>query len=281
MSSVPASSEKRRPIRWSHYLQNVLLYLAVVVIFGPIFWLIVTGFKESAAAYALPPQILFTPTLEQYASAMDDFWAPFLHSVIIVGVSTVICLLLGVPAAFALSFYHANNNESIVFWFITTKALPQVAVLVPLFVIFRTLQLLDTVWVLIIVFVGMNTPIVVWMMYQFMKDLPREILEAAQVDGVKLSQMLLQIVIPLTRAGIASTAMLCVIFAWNEFLFSVSFTSIAWQPLSVEVAAQQTSRGQFWAELSAFTTLAIIVPVIVGWLTQKQLVRGLTSGAVK
>jgi polyol transport system permease protein len=253
----------------------------VVVIFGPIFWLILTGFKESAAAYALPPQILFTPTLEQYASAMGDFWAPFLHSVIIVGVSTVICLLLGVPAAFALSFYHANNNESIVFWFITTKALPQVAVLVPLFVIFRTLQVLDTVWVLIIVFVGMNTPIVVWMMYQFMKDLPREILEAAQVDGVKLSQMLLQIVIPLTRAGIASTAMLCVIFAWNEFLFSVSFTSIAWQPLSVAVAAQQTSRGQFWAELSAFTTLAIIVPVIVGWLTQKQLVRGLTSGAVK
>ena len=186
MSSVPASSEKG-PIRWSHYLQNVLLYLAVVVIFGPIFWLIVTGFKESAAAYALPPQILFTPTLEQYASAMDGFWAPFLHSVIIVGVSTVICLLLGVPAAFALSFYHANNNESIVFWFITTKALPQVAVLVPLFVIFRTLQLLDTVWVLIIVFVGMNTPIVVWMMYQFMKDLPREILEAAQVDGEALA----------------------------------------------------------------------------------------------
>ena len=128
MSSVPASSENRRPIRWSHYLQNLLLYLAVVVIFGPIFWLILTGFKESAAAYALPPQILFTPTLEQYASAMGDFWAPFLHSVIIVGVSTVICLLLGVPAAFALSFYRANNNESIVFWFITTKALPQVAV---------------------------------------------------------------------------------------------------------------------------------------------------------
>jgi sorbitol/mannitol transport system permease protein len=141
--------------------------------------------------------------------------------------------------------------------------------------------LLDTVWVLIIVFVGMNTPIVVWMMYQFMKDLPRGILEAAQVDGVSLSQMLMQIVIPLTRAGIASTAMLCVIFAWNEFLFSVSFTAIEWQPLSVAVAAQQTARGQFWAQLSAFTTLAIIVPVIVGWLTQKQLVRGLTSGAVK
>lgn len=279
MSRAPAGHKS--PIRWGHYLQNLVLYGAVVVIFGPIFWLIVTSFKTDAAAYELPPKILFTPTLEQYQAALADFWAPFFNSVIVVGASTVICLALGVPAAFALSFYANKRNESIVFWFITTKALPYVAVLVPLFVIFRTLQLLDTAWVLIIVFVGMNTPIVIWMMYQFMRELPREILEAAQVDGVNLWQMLWRIVLPLTRAGVASTAMLCVVFAWNEFLFSVSFTSVDWQPLSVAVAAQQTSRGQFWAELSAFTSLAIIVPVIVGWLTQKQLVRGLTSGAVK
>ena len=280
MSSASAGKHKS-PIRWSHYVQNALLWLAVVVIFGPIFWLVVTSFKADAAAFELPPKILFTPTLEQYVGALQDFWSPFLNSVIIVGGSTIICLVLGVPAAFALSFYAHQRNEGIVFWFITTKALPQVAVLVPLFVIFRELQLLDTVWVLIIVFTGMNTPIVVWMMYQFMKDLPRGILEAAEVDGVSLTQMLFRIVIPLTRAGIAATAMLCVIFGWNEFLFSVSFTSIEWQPLSVAVAAQQTSRGQFWAQLSAFTTLAIVVPVIVGWLTQKQLIRGLTSGAVK
>jgi sorbitol/mannitol transport system permease protein len=258
-----------------------VLYLAVVVIFGPIFWLIVTSFKTDAAAFALPPQILFSPTLEQYRSALQDFWSPFLNSVIIVGTSTIICLVLGVPAAFALSYYENRRNEGIVFWFITTKALPYVAVLVPLFVIFRSLRLLDTAWALIIVFVGMNTPIVVWMMYQFMRVLPREILEAAQVDGVKLWQMLWRIVIPLTRAGIASTAMLCVIFGWNEFLFSVSFTALEWQPLSVAVAAQETARGQFWAQLSAFTTLAIIIPVIVGWLTQRQLVRGLTTGAGK
>ncbi len=281
MSSVPAQTKEKSPTPWGHYLQNAVLYLAVVVIFGPIFWLIVTGFKTDAAAYTLPPQILFTPTLEQYVSALQSFWGPFFNSLVIVGASTIICLLLGIPAAFALSFYANPRNESIVFWFITTKALPLAAVLTPLFVIFRYLRLLDTPWALIIVFTGMNTPIVVWMMYQFMKDLPKEILEAAQVDGVKLWQMLFQIVIPLTRAGIASTAMLCVIFAWNEFLFSVSFTAIEWQPLSVAVAAQQSARGQFWAQLSAFTTLAIIVPVIVGWLTQKQLVRGLTSGAIK
>ena len=281
MSSVPASSKSRRPTPWIHYLQNAVVYLAVAVIFGPIFWLIVTGFKTNAAAYALPPKILFTPTLEQYVSALQSFWGPFFNSLFIVGTSTVICLVLGIPAAFALSYFHSPRNEGIVFWFITTKALPLAAVLTPLFVIFRSLRLLDTPWALIIVFTGMNTPIVVWMMYQFMKDLPRGIMEAAQVDGVNLFQMLWRIVIPLTRAGIASTAMLCVIFSWNEFLFSVSFTAVEWQPLSVAVAAQQTSRGQFWAQLSAFTTLAILVPVIVGWLTQKQLVRGLTTGAVK
>ncbi|MGH3146533.1 MAG: carbohydrate ABC transporter permease [Rubrobacter sp.] len=281
MSSVPASSKGGRPTPWVHYLQNAVLYLSVVVIFGPIFWLILTGFKTDAAAYTLPPQILFTPTFEQYSSALQSFWGPFFNSLFIVGTSTLICLLLGIPAAFALSYFHSPRNESIVFWFITTKALPLAAVLTPLFVIFRSLRLLDTPWALIIVFTGMNTPIVVWMMYQFMKDLPRGIMEAAQVDGVNLFQMLWRIVIPLTRAGIASTAMLCVIFSWNEFLFSVSFTAIEWQPLSVAVAAQQTSRGQFWAQLSAFTTLAILVPVIVGWLTQKQLVRGLTTGAVK
>jgi sorbitol/mannitol transport system permease protein len=282
-TSTPSAPAKRgkRPVRWLHYLQNLVLYVATALIFGPILWLILTGFKTDGAAYELPPKILFSPTLEQYSAALQQFWDPFFNSVVVVGASTIICLLLGVPAAFALTFYSTRASEGIVFWFITTKALPYVAVLVPLFIIFNTFELLDTVWVLIIVFVGMNTPIVVWMMYQFMKDLPKEILEAAQVDGVRTWQMLVQIVIPLTRAGIAATAMLCVVFAWNEFLFSVSFTATEWQPLSVAVAAQQSSRGTFWAQLSAFTSLAIIVPVIVGWLTQKQLVRGLTTGAVK
>lgn len=280
-SATTTRAKSRRGVRWSHHVQNLILYLAVIVIFGPIFWLIVTSFKTEADAYAMPPKVFFSPTLVEYHGALESFWAPFFHSVFMVGISTILSLILGVPAAFALSHYQSRRNESIVFWFITTKALPPVAVMIPLFVIFRELRLLDTPWALIIVFTGMNTPIVVWMMYQFIKDLPPGIIEAAQVDGVRLWGMLWRIVIPLTRSGLAATAMLCVIFAWNEFLFSVSFTAIKWEPLSVAVAAQQTSRGQFWAQLSAFTTLAIAVPVVVGWLTQKQLVRGLTSGAVK
>ena len=241
MSGAPVTKSRKSPIRWGHYLQNLVLYVAVVVIFGPVFWLVLTSFKTDATALALPPEILFIPTLEQYQAALQTFWAPFFSSVLIAGLSTIICLALGIPAAFALSFYENRRNEGILFWFITTKALPYVAVLVPLFLIFRTLRLLDTPWVLIIVFVGMNTPIVVWMMYQFMKDVPKGIIEAAQVDGVRLWQMLWQIIMPLTRPGIAATAMLCLVFAWNEFLFSVSFTGIEWQPLSVALAAQELS----------------------------------------
>ncbi|HLR27523.1 MAG TPA: carbohydrate ABC transporter permease [Ruania sp.] len=283
--SATTPTNRKRPARWGHYLQNLVLYLAVVIIFGPIAWLILTSFKPKGTALTMPPEIFFTPTLKQYSAALDSFWGPFVNTVIMVGVSTIISLVLGILAAFALSFFphprHENRNDKIVFWFITTKALPYVAVLVPLFIIFRWLHLLDTAWVMIIVFVGLNTPIVVWMMYQFMKDIPRAIIEAAWVDGAQLWHLLVRIVVPMARPGIAATAMLCVVFGWNEFLFSVSYTAIDWHPLSVALAAQQTGRGQFWAQLSAFTTLAIAVPVIVGWMAQKQLVRGLAAGAVK
>ncbi len=283
--SSRATPARRTPIRWGHYVQNLVLYLAALVIFGPVAWLIITSLKPTGTALTMPPDISFTPTLDQYRAALDSFWGPFVNTVIIVGVSTIICLILGTIAAFGLSFFpHPRDdqrNEKIVFWFISTKALPYVAVLVPLFIIFRYLRLLDTAWVLIIVFIGLNTPIVVWMMYQFMKDVPKAIIEAAQIDGAGLWKMMLQIVVPMVRPGIAATAMLCVVFGWNEFLFSVSFTAIDWHPLSVALTAQQTGRGQFWAQLSAFTTMAIAVPIIVGWVAQKQLVRGLAAGAVK
>lgn len=281
MSSIAVATHGRRRHTVGHYVQNVVLYAAVVVIFGPIAWMVFTSFKSEAAAYTMPPQIVVHLTLSEYAQALSGFLDPFLRSVLMVGVSTIISLALGIPAAFALTYYESKRNDGILFWFITTKALPQAAVVIPLFIIFRELHLLDTPWVLIIAYTGLNTPIVVWMMRQFMRDIPRGILEAAEVDGVSPWGMLLRVVIPLSRAGAAATAMLCIVFAWNEFLFSLSFTATSWDPLSVAVSAQQTSRGQYWAQLSAFTTLAIIVPVIVGWFTQKQLVRGLTAGAEK
>src|SRR5699024_10376540 len=188
----------------------------------------------------MPPEIFFTPTLKEYSAALVSFWGPFVNTVIMAGVSTIISLVLGILAPFALSFLphsrHENRNDNSVFWFITTKDHPYMAVLVPSIISFRWLHLLDTAWVMIIVFVGLNTPIVVWMMYQFMKDIPRAIIEAAWVDGAQLWHLLVRIVVPMARPGIAATAMLCVVFGWNEFLFSVSYTAIDWHPLSVALA---------------------------------------------
>ncbi len=287
MSTIAAPSttapkrQRARRIPWGGYAQTLAVYAATVVLFGPILWLIVTGFKTEIDAYTLPPKVVFSPTLDNYRAALDSFWAPVFHSVVVVGVSTALALVLGILAAFALSYYVHPNNQNVVFWFLTTRAMPAVAVLIPLFVVFRVLHLLDTPWALIILYTAMNMPIVVWMMHAFISELPPAVLEAAQVDGVKLWQLLWYVVVPLTRAGIASTAMLCIVFAWNEFLFAVSYTATRWMTLPVAVASQQSAHGLFWAKLSAFTTLAIIVPVVVGWLTQKQLVRGLTAGGVK
>lgn len=281
MTTSHATANRQKRVSPMHYVQNAVLWVAVVIIFGPIAWLVFTGFKTEASAYAMPPEVFVPLTLEQYRQAWADFLGPFLRSILMVGVSTLISLGLGIPAAFALSHYESRRNDGILFWFITTKALPQAAILVPLFIIFRELDLIDTPWVLIIAFTGLNTPIVVWMMRQFMRDVPRSVIEAAKVDGISAWGLLTRIVIPLSRAGTAATAMLCIVFGWNEFLFSLSFTATSWDPLSVAVSAQQTSRGQYWAQLSAFTTMVIIVPVVVGWFTQKQLVRGLTAGAEK
>lgn len=279
MTESVVQKRRRRRKSVEHYVANLGLWISVLVIVGPLLWLVVTGFKTEGVAYAMPPRVFFTPTLEHYREVLSEIIGPFSRSLLAVGTSTAICLMLGVPAAFALTYFRNRRNDGIVFWFITTKALPQAAVLVPLFVIFRELDWLDTPWALVVGFVGLNTPIVVWMMRQFMRSIPRTVLEAAEVDGAPLWKLLLRIVVPLTRAGLAATAMLCFVFAWNEFLFSLSFTATSWDPLSVGVSSQQTARGQFWAKLSAFSTLAIIVPVIIGWFTQKQLVRGLAAGA--
>ena len=281
---VPASPSKSQPsrhIRWGHHTQTLVLYIATILLVGPIWWMVVTSFKTEIDAYTMPPRIVFSPTLENYQSALASFWTPFWHSVVVVGGSTIASFVLGIPAAFALVYYAHRNNENVLFWFITTKALPAVAVLIPLFVIFKSLHLLDTPWALIILYTGMNTPLVVWMMHAFIAELPRDIMEAAQVDGLPTWRVIWNIVLPLTRSGMAATAMLCIVFAWNEFLFAVSYTATRWMPLPVAVAAQQSSHGLFWAKLSAFTTLAIIVPIEVGWVAQKQLVRGLTTGGIK
>jgi sorbitol/mannitol transport system permease protein len=169
----------------------------------------------------------------------------------------------------------------VLFFFLSTRMLPVVGAIVPIYVIARDASLLDNVWTLVVLYTAMNLPIAVWMLRSFMLEVPGEILEAARVDGADTRQELRRVLLPVIAPGIAATALICVIFAWNEFLLAVNLTSVRAQTVPVYLVGFITSEGAFWARLSAAATLAAIPVLLAGWLAQRYLVRGLTLGAVK
>jgi sorbitol/mannitol transport system permease protein len=244
--------------------------------------MILTGLKDEVSAYQLPPSLIFKPILDNFNQAVDDGVLTYLqHSVIAVGGSTLAALALGIPAAFALVWHPRKSNGSVLFWLISTKFMPAVGVLIPLYVIFKDIHLLDTLWALVIVYTAINLPLVIWIMYSFFSDIPKDLLEAGRVDGATDWQVLLRIILPISIPGVAVSALLSVIFSWNEFLFAVTFTYTSAPTVPVFVSSYMTSEGLFWARMSMALSLAIVVPVLLGWATQRQLIRGLTLGAVK
>lgn len=270
-------------LRWaSQTFLTALSYLCGLLMVFPVAWMLVTGFKHEVDAAALPPGFLFTPTLEHYTQAVSSGVLDHLiHSALAGLGSTLLALLFGVPAAFALAQLEHRRNESVLFWFISTKLMPPVAVIMPVFILFKNLKLLDSIPGLILIYTAGSIPVVVWMMRSFFAEVPRGIMEAARVDGCDIWRALLQVMLPLARPGLAATALLCLIFTWNEFLFAVtlSYTEAATMPMFI--ASFMTSEGLFWARLSAVSTIAVLPPVVLGWMTQRQLIRGLTMGAVK
>ena len=253
-----------------------------LIIFFPIFWMIVTGFKTEAEAIA-DPSLIFTPTLESYVEVQEraDYLKFAWNSVVVSFGSTLLALLIAVPSAYAMAFLPTKRTKGTLLWMLSTKMLPSVGVLVPIYLLFRDFGLLDTRIGLTIVYTLMNLPIVVWMLYTFFKDLPREILEAGRMDGASTFQEVWYLLLPLTLPGIASTGLLSVILSWNEAFWSLNLTTSDAAPLTAFIASFSSPEGLFWAKLSAASTLAIAPILIFGWLTQKQMVRGLTFGAVK
>jgi sorbitol/mannitol transport system permease protein len=261
---------------------TISAYIVTILIVFPIAWMVATGFKDEVSAYQMPPSFSFTPTLDNFHAAVDSGIATYLyHSVIAVGASTLAALALGIPAAFALVWHPRKSNEGILFWLISTKFMPAVGVLIPLYVIFKDIHLLDTSWALIIVYTAVNLPLVVWIMFSFFSDIPRDLLEAGRVDGATDRQVLMRIILPISLPGVAVAALLSVIFSWNEFLFAVTFTYTQAPTIPVFVSSYMTAEGLFWARMSMALSLAIVVPVLLGWAAQRQLIRGLTLGAVK
>lgn len=269
--------------RQTNWLLGLLTHALALIAFAPILWMTVTSFKTEAEAFTMPPRLFFTPTFENWRVAL--FETPFLErlesTLVVTIVSTAITLLLGVPAAYGIAFQETRRSNSLLLWMISTRMLPPVGVIIPLYVLFRELHLLDSRVGLTLIFTAMNLPLVVWMMRSFFLDLPREVIEATRLEGATFLQEMRHVVLPMTLAGLSSTALLCFIFAWNEFFFAFNLTISEAAPLSVYIASFKTSEGLFWAKMSAAATAAVLPVVLAGWATQRTIVRGLTMGAVQ
>ena len=262
---------------------TVLAWAIGLAIFFPILWTILTSFKTEAAAIG-PPQLFgFDWTTENYTEvrARSPYFLHFMNSVIISIGSTLIALVIAIPAAWAMAFSPTKRTRGLLLWMLSTKMLPPVGVLIPIYLMFRDTGLLDTRTGLVIVLTLVNLPIIVWMLFTYFREIPGEILEAARMDGANLKSEILYVLTPMALPGIASTMLLNVILAWNEAFWTLNLTAAKAAPLTAFIASYSSPEGLFYAKLSAASTMAIAPVLILGWFSQKQLVRGLTFGAVK
>ncbi|MCF1503723.1 carbohydrate ABC transporter permease [Afifella sp. H1R] len=255
-----------------------------ILIFFPILWTILTSFKTEAEAIASPPSFVFFDwTLDNYTEVQERsaYFRHFWNSVVISLGSTVLGLLVAIPAAWSMAFVPGKQTKNVLMWMLSTKMLPPVGVLIPIYLIFRDTGLLDTLLGLVIVVMLINLPIIIWMLFTYFREIPGEILEAARMDGAGLRSEILYVLTPMAVPGIASTLLLNIILAWNEAFWTLNLTAAKSAPLTAFIASYSSPEGLFYAKLSAASTMAIAPILILGWFSQKQLVRGLTFGAVK
>jgi sorbitol/mannitol transport system permease protein len=268
-------------------LLGVLTWVVVLVFFFPVLWMALTGLKTEPTADTPTPHFIFKPTLAEYQSVWKGAGGlnglpPYLeHSVIITVVSTLLVIILALPAAYALSIRPVPKWRDVLFFFISTKMLPIVGAIIPLYVIARDLHLLDHLQLLIILYTAMNLPVAVWMLRSFLLEVPPEIIEASRVDGAGLLRQLRSVILPIISPGLAAAALICFIFAWNEFFLAVNLTTINAATIPIYLVGFVQPEGPFLAHLSAAATIASLPVLIAGWSAQGKLVRGLSMGAVK
>ncbi|MGL4310365.1 MAG: carbohydrate ABC transporter permease [Paracoccaceae bacterium] len=265
-------------------INTAAAWSVALILFFPILWTVLTSFKPEAQAVSSPPIFLgFDWTMENYVEVNEqrDYFRYFWNSVIIAVGSTLLGLVLAIPAAWSMAFVPGRRTKDLLMWMLSTKMMPAVGVLVPIYLIFKTLGWLDTRIGLVVVLTLMNLPIIVWMLYTYFKEIPGEILEAARMDGASLKSEILYVLTPMAVPGIASTVLLNIILAWNEAFWTINLTVTDAAPLTKFISSFSSPQGLFYAKLSAASTMAIAPILIMGWFSQKQLVRGLTFGAVK
>jgi sorbitol/mannitol transport system permease protein len=266
------------------WVTTLVAWIVGLAIFFPILWMALASFKTELEAFAIPPSFLFFHwTMENYAAVQtrSDYLLHAANSIITAGGSTLIAMLIAIPAAWSMAFAPSRRTRDLLLWMLSTKMMPPVGVLVPIYLLYRNFGLLDTRGGLVLVLCLGNLPIVVWMLFTYFKEIPKDILEAARMDGATVGRELVFVLAPMAVPGIASTLLLNVILAWNEAFWTLNLSTSEAAPLTVFIASYSSPEGLFWAKLSAASTLAIAPILVLGWFSQRQLVRGLTFGAVK
>ena len=265
------------------WIRTIAAWLVALLIFFPILFMLVTSFKTELQAIAVPSIWIFTPTLDNFTHVQErsDYLLYAKNSLITSVVSTIVGLLIAAPAAYSMAYFPGKRTKDILMWMLSTKMMPAVGALVPVYVMAQTTGMLDSLPALIIVFTLSNLPIMVWMLYSAFKEVPNDILEAVRLDGATVWDEFRHAILPLTVGGIASTGLLCLVLAWNEAFWSLNLTSAHAGTLAALIAQYSSPEGLFWAKLSAASLLAIAPIIVFGWFSQKQLVQGLTFGAVK
>ncbi len=272
--------------KWINTVLGAAAWIVGLIYFFPILWMLINSFKEEIDANT-SPTLSFSPTMDRYRDVTEtttgllSFSQAFGNSAWIVLISTMVVLVLAIPAAYALAIYPVRKWRDVLFFFISTKFLPMVASILPLWILADTFDLLNTRRVLIILYTSMNLPLAVWMLRSFFQEVPRELVEAAEIDGASLWGQLRSVILPIAGPGIAATALLCLIFAWNEYFFAVQLNAAGAQTVPIWVTTNISTRGNFIAKLSAASVLACLPVVIAGWFAQKRMIRGLAMGAIK
>ncbi len=266
----------------SKIVWSVVGWLVVFIFFFPVLWMWLESLKTEPQAASSPPTIFFTPTLAEFQEVLSGDFPPFFINSAVASIgSTLLVLILGLPAAYALAIRPVKRTQDVLFFFISTRFLPFAASLVPLYLLARDLHLLDNIFALVLIYTTINLPLGVWLLRSFLLEIPPELFEAARVDGASFGTEIWRIVVPLITPGIAATSLICLIFSWNEFFYAVNFTSSVAATAPIFLVGFISGRGLFYAKLAAAATLASLPVLLAGWIAQKQLIRGLTLGAVK
>ncbi|HET9872590.1 MAG TPA: carbohydrate ABC transporter permease [Propionibacteriaceae bacterium] len=284
-TATPAAGRGRPTLtrrKLTGHVVTVITWVLVLLFFFPVLWMILTSFKNEGAAASFPPQLFVDPTLDRYAEVFRRGMGLYLANSAAVSIlSTIVVMGLAIPAAYALSVRPIGKWQDALFFFISTKFMPVAASIIPVFLLLRSLNLLDNLWSLGVLYLGINLPLAVWMMRSFFAEVPRAVVEAAQIDGASFTRELWRVALPIVAPGAAAAGLICFIFAWNEYFLANLLTAVVARTTPPFLGSFVDGRGQFLAVLSAASTIAVLPVIAAGWLAQKRLVRGLAMGAVK